>query len=307
MTPIPNGVIQLGADTGYYRRNGLNVKLVTLEGTTEAAQALASGEVDVANLDTSEALELVAQHLLTLKAVDSTGSAPDYVLVARDSIKNLSDLAGATYAGLGAGSEPNFLFGYLLARNHISSSRVHIDNVGSPLARILAVVNGQADATMVSDAQWSSLTAQQKAGLHLLLNQLQFLKAVPFQAKVNVAAASIVKKDAPAIQLFVTLTMKLSRYYYTHPNDWAAAVARQRSDLVYAALANLAHQQGFKQQWCVNGCLNRTVIARTAALLFRSGALPPGTSPVGINSWIDETFVQRALHQLGVMKGVDKP
>ena len=52
---IPNSVMWLAKDLGYYQREGLDVDLLELTGTPLAIAALVSGQADVANIGVPEA------------------------------------------------------------------------------------------------------------------------------------------------------------------------------------------------------------------------------------------------------------
>jgi NitT/TauT family transport system substrate-binding protein len=58
--PLPNSVNWLAKDLGFYQREGLDVELIELQGTPLAVAAMISGDIDVGNIATSEALRLTA-------------------------------------------------------------------------------------------------------------------------------------------------------------------------------------------------------------------------------------------------------
>jgi ABC-type nitrate/sulfonate/bicarbonate transport system substrate-binding protein len=305
VTPIPNGELQLGVSSGYYASHGLNVQIDELSGDAQAVDALVAGDAEVADVDTSSAIQLKAQGLADIEAIDSVGVAPDYVLVATNNITSLSGLEGQTVVGEGNGDQANFMLTYLLAKNKISPTSVNFVNVGSAPARLTALVNREGVATVDSEAQWLALSPQQQSGLHLLCNQTCFVDQVPYQSKVNVATTSTIKQDKVALQRFVTDNMELARIYYKSPTTFAQAVAAQRPDLSYSSIYDTAILEGFRKQWCVNGCLNFNELATTSSLLYNDGALP-GVPSIKVSEWATSTFVTAALKQVGVYKGLDK-
>ena len=58
--PLPNSVNWLAKDLGFYQREGLDVELIELQGTPLAMAAMISGDIDVGNIATSEAIRLTA-------------------------------------------------------------------------------------------------------------------------------------------------------------------------------------------------------------------------------------------------------
>lgn len=307
VTPIPNGAIQLAVQSGAFKKNGLNVKLVALQGTPQAIAALASGNADVANVDVDNAIQLVAKNLAQVEAVDSTGESADYILVARKSITSLTGLEGKTFAGESPGSQPEEDLNLLLEKQGSSFSTLKDVSLGSPADRVLALVNGRADATIVSQSQWASLTTKEKGCCSVLMNATQFFNALPYQSKVNVATKSAIAKKGPALQIFVNTLMQVSRDYQKDPTSWAQAVAKTRDDLTLSSLEATGNDPTFKSQWCVNGCLNSGVLTTTSAYLYRSSTLLKGLPQIPLSQWVDPTFVKTGLTQIGVFPGQDAP
>jgi ABC-type nitrate/sulfonate/bicarbonate transport system substrate-binding protein len=306
VTPIPNGIIQLGVLNGAFKKYHLTVNLVSLQGTPQTAQALVSGRADVANLDTSDAIDLEATHLADIRAFVSNGDAPDYVVVARDSVKNFSQVKGTTFANETPGSEPDLMMKLLLQQHHLKASSISEVSLGAPGPRLLAVVEGKADTTIVSDSQWTSLTAAQASCCHLLYNEQEFLKAVPVEATLDVASVSTLKTKKQALLDFIEAVLYMSREYYKNPALWASQVAKNRTDLVASTLAAHAKTAGFKDQFCINGCMNSSVLSSTSDFFYNSSALT-GVKKIKLSTWTDTTLLKEVLAQMGVAKGTDTP
>jgi ABC-type phosphate/phosphonate transport system substrate-binding protein len=306
VTPIPNGIIQLGVQTGAFKKFHLTVHLISLEGTPQVVQALVAGKADVANVDTSDAIDLAAKHLADVRAFVSNGDAPDYVVVARDSVKTFGQIKGTTFANETPGSEPDLMIRILLQQHHLTASAINEVSIGSPADRLLAVVEGRADTTIVSDSQWESLTAAQSSCCHLLYNEEAFLKAVPVESKLDIASVSALKTKKQALIDFIEAVLYMSREYFTNPTKWADQVAQSRTDLQAATLAAHAKSAGFKDQWCVNGCMNSSVLKSTSSFYYGSTALA-GVPRISLSAWTDTSLLQQVLAQMGVAKGTDTP
>src|SRR5689334_22352841 len=78
---IPNSVLWLAKDLGYYEREGLDVELLELNGTPLAVAALVSGQADVGNVGVPEAIDLVASNKADVRAINSS-DARQYFLLA---------------------------------------------------------------------------------------------------------------------------------------------------------------------------------------------------------------------------------
>jgi ABC-type nitrate/sulfonate/bicarbonate transport system substrate-binding protein len=306
VTPIPNGIIQLGVQTGAFKKAGVDVKLVSLEGTPQVVQALVAGRADVANVDTSDAIDLAAKKLVDAKAFVSNGASPDYVVVASDSIGSFAKVKGATFANETPGSEPDLMMKLLLSQHQLPASAVSNVSIGSPADRLLAVVKGRAGITIVSDSQWESLTKAQASCCHLLYNEQQFLTAVPVEAKLDIASQAALKHKQPALKAFIKAVLTMSRQYDKDPSRWAAQVVKTRTDLQQPTLAAHAAGPGFADQWCLNGCMNSQVLSSTSSFFYKSSALA-GVPRIPLSDWVDTTLLKQVLKQMGVASGPDKP
>jgi ABC-type nitrate/sulfonate/bicarbonate transport system substrate-binding protein len=306
VTPIPNGIIQLGVLDGTFKKFHLTVNLVSLQGTPQTAQALVAGRADVANLDTDDAIDLQATNQADIRAFVSNGDAPDYVVVARDSVKTFSQVKGTTFANETPGSEPDLMMKLLLQQHHMKDSSISEVSLGAPGSRLLAVVEGKAQTTIVSDSQWASLTSAQASCCHLLYNEAEFLKAVPVEATLDVASVNTLKTKKQALIDFIEAVLYMSREYYKNPALWAREVAKSRSDLVASVLAAHAKTAGFKDQFCINGCMNSSVLTSTSKFFYNSSALT-GVKKIKLSAWTDTTLLKEVLAQMGVAKGTDTP
>jgi NitT/TauT family transport system substrate-binding protein len=307
VTPIPNGILQLGVKTGDFEKLGVKVKLKKLQGSAQTVQALVAGEADVANVDSADAIKLTASKQLPVKAINSSGANPDYVMVVRKDIAGVSDLAGKTFASEQPGSQPVLLLDVLLKQNKVDPTKVKVLSLGKPLDRILAVVNDRADGTIVSNAQWQSLTAKQAACCKLQIDEGAFIKAAPLEAKVNVATPSTISKKRVALQAFTTALIELSRKYYADPKGWASEVAAARSDLTLAALDTQSTTASFKEQWCVNGCMSTALLTDTSDFLYAGSSTLEGVPKIGLDVWTDPSFVATSLKKLGTSSSTDIP
>ena len=82
--PLPNSVIWLAKDLGFYQREGLDIELIEFQGTPLAIAAMISGDIDVANISTSEVIRM----RLAVR-IEIANAARDASIVA----KNVKDFA----------------------------------------------------------------------------------------------------------------------------------------------------------------------------------------------------------------------
>src|SRR5262245_54446955 len=96
--PLPNSVLWLAKDLGFYQREGLDVELTEFQGTPLAIAAMIAGEVDVANVSTSEVIRMTATKGQPMRAIHSPDARLYFLLAARDEIKSVNALQGRTFA-----------------------------------------------------------------------------------------------------------------------------------------------------------------------------------------------------------------
>jgi ABC-type nitrate/sulfonate/bicarbonate transport system substrate-binding protein len=147
------------------RAKGWKIDTVGLKGTDLIAEAVSSGTVQLARfqiLDVLRAIEKGGRLTLVLE------DRPDeFVLIARKDITKCSDLNGKRYAVHGTGSP-----------YAITSEKWMTDKCGAKPARlviaggenrIVALMNGQIDATFVQLSDWINLNAERPGEFPILM------------------------------------------------------------------------------------------------------------------------------------------
>src|SRR6516165_4517245 len=97
--PLPNSVLWLAKDLGFYAREGLDVELNEFQGTPLAIAAMVSGDVDIANVSTSEVIRMNAAKGQPMRAIHSPDARLYFLIAARDEFKSVTALQGRTFEG----------------------------------------------------------------------------------------------------------------------------------------------------------------------------------------------------------------
>ena len=142
---LPHFVAQ---DLGWLKQRGLEIEEVFLTGDANALRALLAGQGDIAAPGTFPAYSVLAEggHI---KAIGSWQPIVDYVLIAREGVTSLKELAGGRIAAASIGGLTTELPKMLLQKHGIDTSRTAFFSVGGHEARVQAVVGGKADAALV--------------------------------------------------------------------------------------------------------------------------------------------------------------
>src|SRR5689334_20343234 len=158
-------------DAGFFKKNGLDVEFVYIEGGPRAVQSIASGEVQFGVVAGAPVLQ---SNLRGSSVVLVTGflNTLDYQFVVDKQITRPDQLKGKSVAVSQAGSSSDFAMRYALEKYGLQPERdVRIIEIGSQPGRFAALQSGKIQGVMV--AVPLTLTAK-KMGFNILAD-LQML------------------------------------------------------------------------------------------------------------------------------------
>lgn len=295
---VPNSVMDLALEKGYFEAEGVDVELVRVQQTPSALQALAAGEGEMANVSVDGLLLLVGQGANDLKAVTSPNKSLPYVIAAKDDIKSVSDLAGRTFGVGRVGSLDHSLSMKVLAGEGLDTDTMEILAIGQPNVRAQALMAGQIDATTMSIGVWMSIP--DKAGYHLLIDQAPYYDAVPVINKVNVVTQKVLDERAAEVQGVIRALVKLSRDFSADPESWAEAMAPYAPNTDEAGLQALAAT--FAGTWSVNGGMNESHLQYTQDWLYSTEDFANAPA-ITLDQWVDFGMVDAVLAEMGMVDG----
>jgi NitT/TauT family transport system substrate-binding protein len=295
-TPLaPNSVIDLADKMGYYKKAGVDVQLIRVRATPSAIAALRSGQGDMANISLDIALQLIARDQMKLRGVISPDRALPFVIVGKKGITAVKQLEGKIFGVGQIGSVD-----YVQSRNVLSSLGVDVNKVrylavGQPTVRAQSLAAGQIDATTITLGTW--LTLPNKDSLDLVLDQTSYYQAAPFVTKLSVVTDEVAKKKQKEVEAVVRATITASRDFAANPELWVDAMVKARPDVPREQLEVLA--KAYAKNWSVNGGLDEHDLVATTDALYKSDdfqSLPRHVEP---SEWIDRSFIDTVLRELG--------
>lgn len=131
-------------EQGYYEEAGLDVNFTFLQGSNLAAQAVGTGNADLADVDANSILIGLSQDIpMTVIAAPFQNSPMGIVTLTENNINSLEDLAGKTVSTAAAGPD-NAVLGALLDQLGIKD-KVKLSYV-DPTAKCTLMVAGNSDA-----------------------------------------------------------------------------------------------------------------------------------------------------------------
>jgi NitT/TauT family transport system substrate-binding protein len=87
---------------GFFKKNGIDIKIVTIPGGTQGAQALLSGGIDVSFTDPTSTISAIAAGAPLVEVMAITTIMPYYLIGAAD-VKSVKDLKGKRVGSSGLG------------------------------------------------------------------------------------------------------------------------------------------------------------------------------------------------------------
>ncbi len=152
---------------GYFRKHGIDVKLLTIPGGTQGAQALLSGAIDISFGDPSSTISAVAAGAELVEVMAITTSMP-YYLVGAPGVKSLADLKGKRVGSSGMGLSASRM-ALLVALGNLGldlrRDQIILVGAGAEPERIAALASGAVAGTVLAPDFRSQID---KLGLNIL-------------------------------------------------------------------------------------------------------------------------------------------
>lgn len=299
---VPNSVMDLALELGYFEREGVEVELIRVQQTPSAVAALLAGEGDMANVGVDAVLQLKVQGDETLVAVTSPNKSLPFLIAARDGVRSVEGLAGKTFGVGRIGSLDYALSSRVLENEGMTLDEMEVVTLGQPAVRAQALAAGQVDATTMSIGTWLSIP--NKTGLSILIPQDVYYEGAPVVNKVNVVRRDFLESRRQDVVATVRALTKISRDFAADPDKWAAAMEPHATNMSPETLRELG--RSFAGGWSVNGGLGREELEFTEAWVFGTDDFR-GAEQVGLDDWVDFTVADEVLEELGVDASADTP
>ena len=153
--------LTIAEQLGYFKAEGLELKIVDFAGGSQALRALVGGSADVVSGAFEHTINMQAKGQ-KLRAVVLMGRAPQIVLGINPKTmphyKSVADLKGKKVGVTAPGSSTNVMVNFVLAKAGLKPSDVSIIGVGAGSGAVAAMRSGQIDAMSNLDPVISLLT-----------------------------------------------------------------------------------------------------------------------------------------------------
>lgn len=197
---------------GYYKDEGLDVKLEDLQGGSKALQALQGGSVDVVSGYYDHTIQMQAKKR-DITAFVNMLRYPSLVLAvspkASRPINSPADLKGAKVGVTAPGSSTDFFLKYLLVRSGLQPTDAAPQAVGGDASAVAAMENGQVDAAVMLDPAFSTL--RKRVGAVKVLSDTRTAEGVQRDLNVSTYPAAVLYADAKWLKENPETARKLAR------------------------------------------------------------------------------------------------
>jgi ABC-type nitrate/sulfonate/bicarbonate transport system substrate-binding protein len=194
---------------------GANAQIVNQTGDPAAIRVILAGDADIGSIAVSSAINS------GLTIFGPSQPRLDYHFVGAPSLKSISQLPGQIYGTSNTHGLEALMFADLLAKNHISSSKVQVTLAGGASVRVSAMLTHHIDATFVQESDMGPLV---KAGFTDLANMSS---AAPELADSFVGGSPSWVKAHPALAVDVDEAwIKAAQIFNDSKSQWVAAAVK---------------------------------------------------------------------------------
>jgi NitT/TauT family transport system substrate-binding protein len=208
-----NAGFAAAVEEGFYKKAGLDVKLVQGNGSGNTAQLVASGRSDIAYADAVAVSQLIAKGA-PMKVLSTVyQSNPNEVMALKKAgIKTINDLRGKK-VGVPSGSSQTTMLPLFLKANHLTEADVNLINM-PPTSMVPSLLQGQVDAILGSMDAYQIQAESQGAEL----DTYRFADyGVPTVSTSIFADDTYIKEHPDVVKNFIAASLEGWSFALDHP------------------------------------------------------------------------------------------
>ena len=203
----------IAKEAGIFRKYGLDIDLIFIDGSTRGIQSLLAGDLSFTEAVGTSAINgrIAGGDIAIVNGVVNT---LPYYIVGKPVIKSPDELKGRTAAVHIPGTAADFALRLALKKVGIAYNQIKAITVGGGPARITSVITGQTDFTVVSDAE---KIQGEKAGLKTIINMAEL--KVPFLYTCMVANRQRIREQPETVRGMVEAIAEAVHFFKTRKED----------------------------------------------------------------------------------------
>jgi NitT/TauT family transport system substrate-binding protein len=207
-------IVKVAEDSGIFSKNGLETKLVFIEGGSRGAQALLAGEVPFVVADGASAVTSRLAGADTTILIGLVNTFP-YTLISAPEIREVNDLKGKKVAISRFGSATDVATRFALRKVGLNADRdVTMLQIGAQNARFAALRAGSVQAAVITPP--FTLTAR-KLGYKSLLNMVEL--NLPTAQSAVLTTDSVIRRNPDLAAKVVKSFVDAIHFYRTRKKE----------------------------------------------------------------------------------------
>lgn len=204
--------LEIAVTRGYFKRRGLETRLITIRQSDVIVKAILGGEVDF--MDVIPTAILASVRGLPIRTIAVSLQSAPYVLIGQPAIRSTAELKGKKIGVSSLGGMGAYLMREIVARNGLSADRdVTLLAVGGTSSRTAALFSGSIDAALVVAPDNYSL---ERKGFRRLLWASDYVK---YPLSGIAASADWLAKNKPRAVSFMQALLEGSAFVRENKNE----------------------------------------------------------------------------------------
>lgn len=273
---------------GFFKQDGLDVQMVTSEGSNTGAAALLSGSADIALVGPETSVYIYNQQgNHKLKVFYQLTNTDGSFILSHQKIDNFkwSDLQGKSIVSWRPGSAPQMVLTHDLKTKGVKANV--ITNIG-PAAMVGAFESGKADFIQVYEPVASQLVQSGKANYDASVGQV----IGNYPETAFEATSSYIQSHPAVIQDWSDAVYKATQWINTHtPTEVANAIAPYFTGTSTDLIAKSIQRYQTLQTW-TTPVLSPTALNTLQSVLIESGT-EKANQKVSYSAVVDPSFAQK--------------
>jgi NitT/TauT family transport system substrate-binding protein len=210
-----------GSSSGLFKKHGLDVNVIYIEGTPKALMALFAGELQLV-AGTGPAVASAKVRGADVSMVMGFEVFLPYYLIATPAVKSIEDLKGKVGANHSAATSADFAMRLGLRNIGLDPERdVALRVVGATNLRMLAMQQNQAQFTVISSTEREEA---EKLGFKVLVDLAS--KRIPYPHSGLISSQKLLREKHDAMLRFGRATVEAIHYFKTNKTQTIAILKK---------------------------------------------------------------------------------
>jgi NitT/TauT family transport system substrate-binding protein len=216
-----SSVLWVAKDAGLFKKHGLDVNVIYIEGTPKALMALFAGELQLV-AGTGPAVASAKVRGADVSMIMGFEVFLPYYLIATPAVKSVEDLKGKVGANHSAATSADFAMRLGLRAIGLDPERdVNLRVIGATNLRMIAMQQNQAQFTVISSTEREEA---EKLGFKVLVDLAS--KRIPYPHSGLISSQKLLREKHDAMLRFGRATVEAIHYFKTNKTQTIAILKK---------------------------------------------------------------------------------